>query len=62
MNKIGQAILEYAVLLAIVAAAFMAMSYYAKTAVQGKIYAMEGMVTAKGNQTPSSWYSSSFSW
>jgi hypothetical protein len=51
----GQAILEYAVLLAIVAAAFTVMSFYVQRAVQGKIYWMEGLTTAKSNETNSSW-------
>jgi hypothetical protein len=51
----GQAILEYAVLLAIVAAAFVAMSFYVKRAVQGKIYCMERLTTAKSNQTGPGW-------
>jgi hypothetical protein len=54
-KKWGQSILEYAVLLAIVAAAFTAMSFYIKRAVQGKIYSMEGMTTARSNQTGSIW-------
>ena len=51
LTRLGQSILEYAVLLAIVSAAFIAMSFYVKRAVQGKIYAMEGLVTGKSSQT-----------
>ena len=45
--------MEYAVLLAIVAAAFTAMAFYVKRAVQGKIYKMEAFATSRNNQTAS---------
>ncbi len=48
---LGQSILEYAILLAIVSAAFLAMSLYVRRAVQGQIYTMEGLTTARSNQT-----------
>lgn len=48
----GQVVLEYAVLVAIVAAAFMAMAFYVKRAVQGKINLMDDQVTAKSDKYP----------
>ena len=48
----GQAVLEYAVLISLVAAAFIAMSLYVKRAVQGKLYAMEDAVTGKQVHAP----------
>lgn len=62
LTSLGQSILEYAVLLAIVAAAFMTMSFYIRRAVQGKIYAFEGMATAKSNQTGVPSWSSGGAW
>ena len=49
----GQSVLEYSILVAIVAAAFIAMSMYVRRAVQGRIYSFDDMITAKPNQTVS---------
>jgi len=51
----GQSVLEYSILVAIVAAAFIAMSMYVRRAVQGRIYAFDDMITAKPNQTSTWW-------
>ncbi|MFH1691012.1 MAG: hypothetical protein ABIC68_00360 [Candidatus Omnitrophota bacterium] len=49
----GQAVLEYAVLVAIVAAAFISMSFYIKRAVQGSISMIESKgVVAKADSAP----------
>ncbi len=45
--KGGQSVLEYAILLAIVAAAFITMSIYVRRAIQGQLYSLEDKVTAK---------------
>ncbi len=51
----GQSVLEYSILVAIVAAAFIAMSMYVRRAVQGRIYAFDDQIVAKPNQTSSWW-------
>jgi len=51
----GQSILEYAVLLSVVAAAMIAMSFYIKRAVQGRINAIDEQIVAKSNQSPTVW-------
>ncbi len=52
----GQSVLEYSILVAIVAAAFIAMSLYVRRAVQGRIYSFDDMISAKPNQTSSIWW------
>lgn len=47
----GQAVLEYALVLAIVSAALLAMSLYMRRAVQGGLYKIEARVTGKQNST-----------
>lgn len=51
----GQSVLEYSILVAIVAAAFIAMGMYVRRAVQGRIYAFDDQITAKPNQTSTWW-------
>ncbi len=51
-GKMGQAVLEYAILLSLVSAAFLAMSVYVRRAVQGKIYDMEETVSGKQIRPP----------
>lgn len=51
----GQSVLEYAIVLALVSAACIAMSLYVRRAVQGKLFKIEERVTAKverGEITP----------
>ena len=48
----GQSVLEYALLIAIVSAAFVTMAVYVKRAVQGSLYQIEDRVTAKTQSTP----------
>lgn len=49
----GQVVLEYAILVAVVAAAFITMSFYIKRAVQGSISMIESKgVVAKANSAP----------
>lgn len=50
--SLGQSILEYAVLISLVAAALMAMAFYVRRAVQGKINLIDEQLVAKSNQTP----------
>jgi Flp pilus assembly pilin Flp len=47
----GQSVLEYAILLAIVSAAFITMTVYVRRAIQGQLYQIEEKATskAKGN-------------
>ena len=54
-TSLGQSILEYAVLLSVVAAALIAMSFYIKRAVQGRINAIDEQIVAKANQSPTFW-------
>lgn len=49
--KNGQSVLEYAMLVAIVSAAFIAMAMYVRRAVQGKLYKIEEQVIGRQNQT-----------
>ena len=51
MKKHGQSILEYAILIAIVSAAFIAMAMYVRRAVQGKLYKIEDQAIGKQNYT-----------
>ncbi len=51
----GQSVLEYSILVAIVAAAFIAMSMYVRRAVQGRIYSFDDQITAKPNQSATWW-------
>ncbi|MGE5280500.1 MAG: hypothetical protein ACM3L6_07155 [Deltaproteobacteria bacterium] len=46
-QKRGQSILEYSVLVAMVAAAFIAMSMYVQRAAQGRITKIDETITAK---------------
>lgn len=46
-SRKAQSVLEYGVLLAIVAAAFLSMAVYIRRAVQGSIYRMDDRVTGK---------------
>ena len=43
----GQSVLEYAILLAIVSAAFITMTVYVRRAIQGQLYQIEEKTTAK---------------
>lgn len=49
----GQSVLEYAMLLAIISAAFITMTLYVRRAIQGQLYQIEEKSTAKikGNTT-----------
>lgn len=51
MKKCGQAVLEYAILIAIVSAAFITMAMYVRRAVQGKLYKIEEQVIGRQNST-----------
>jgi len=51
----AQSFLEYSILIAVVAAAFVAMAMYVRQAVQGKIYRLEDSVTAKSNKGSTPW-------
>jgi len=53
-RRCGQSVLEYSILVAIVAAAFLAMSTYVRRAVQGRIYAFDDQISPKPNIT-STW-------
>lgn len=46
----GQSVVEYALLIAIVSAAFLAMAVYVRRAVQGSLYKIEDRVAAKPNE------------
>ena len=48
----GQSVLEYAILLAIVSAAFITMAMYVRRAVQGSLYKIEDRITAKTATSP----------
>jgi hypothetical protein len=50
--SLGQSILEYAILLSVVAAALTVMAFYVKRAVQGKINLIDDQLVAKTNQSP----------
>ena len=52
MKKKGQGLLEYAILLSVVLAAFMAMSLYVQRAAQANVRLMEEMVFAKTEYAP----------
>ena len=43
----GQSVLEYAILLAIVSAAFITMTVYVRRAIQGQLYQIEEKISAK---------------
>ena len=43
----GQSVLEYAILLAIVSAAFITMTVYVRRAIQGQLYQIEDKISAK---------------
>lgn len=43
----GQSVLEYAILLAIVSAAFITMTVYVRRAIQGQLYQIEEKTVAK---------------
>ena len=45
----GQSVLEYAILLAIVSAAFITMTVYVRRAIQGQLYKIEEITVAKAN-------------
>lgn len=45
--RTGQAIAEYAILIAVVSAAFMVMGVYVRRAIQGKLYRIEDRITSK---------------
>jgi Flp pilus assembly pilin Flp len=51
MLKKGQSVLEYAILIAIISAAFAAMAMYVRRAVQGKLYKIEEQAIGRQNQT-----------
>jgi Flp pilus assembly pilin Flp len=51
-KKTGQTVLEYALLLAIVSAAFMTMSVYVRRTVQGQLYKIDQRVAAKDVTPP----------
>jgi Flp pilus assembly pilin Flp len=51
LGKRGQSVLEYALLVALVGAAFIAMATYVRRSIQGGLYQIDGQVTAKGNST-----------
>lgn len=51
MKKNGQSVMEYAILIAIISAAFFAMAMYVRRAVQGKLYKIEEQVVGRQNQT-----------
>ena len=48
----GQSVLEYAILLGIVSAAFITMTMYVRRAVQGSLYRIEDRITAKTQSAP----------
>lgn len=48
----GQSVLEYAILLGIVSAAFVTMTMYVRRAVQGSLYQIEDRITAKTQSAP----------
>ncbi len=48
----GQSVLEYAILLAIVSAAFITMTVYVKRAIQGQLYQLEEKTSAKMKSPP----------
>lgn len=54
-SSLGQSVLEYAVLISVVAGAMLAMSFYIKRAVQGRINAIDQQIVAKPNQSPTFW-------
>lgn len=55
--SLGQSILEYAILLSVVAAALVTMGFYIKRAVQGRINLIDEQLVARPNQTPTIWSS-----
>jgi Flp pilus assembly pilin Flp len=48
-RRCGQSVLEYSILVAIVAAAFLAMNTYVRRAVQGRITAFDDEISGKAN-------------
>ena len=48
LKRCGQSILEYAILVSVVSAAFLAMSLYAKRAIQGSLENIESRYTSRG--------------
>jgi Flp pilus assembly pilin Flp len=54
-DRKAQSFLEYSILIAVVAAAFVAMAMYVRQAVQGRIYRLEDSVTAKSNKGSTPW-------
>lgn len=52
LTKLGQTVLEYALLLAIVSAAFITMSVYVRRAIQGRLYMIDQRVAAKDVKSP----------
>jgi Flp pilus assembly pilin Flp len=46
-GRLGQSVLEYAILVSIVAAAVMAMTLYVRRAIQGKLYQMDERITVQ---------------
>jgi hypothetical protein len=55
VGRRAQSLLEYSILIAVVAAAFVAMAIYVRQAVQGKIYRLEDSVAAKSTKGTTSW-------
>jgi Flp pilus assembly pilin Flp len=56
-KKMGQSVMEYAVLLMLVSAAFVTMGLYVRRAIQGRIYSLENQVAGKANTTPTGYVS-----
>ncbi len=54
-SKRGQSILEYGILLVVVSTALMMMTLYVRRAVQGKLYAIDDMITPKTNEIIGAW-------
>ena len=52
-KKMGQSVLEYALVLGIISAACIAMAMYVRRAVQGKVQTIESHITPESNLTPS---------
>lgn len=53
LRQRAQSLLEYSILITVVAAAFTAMAYYVRQAVQGKISNMDDSVVARRNHSAS---------
>jgi Flp pilus assembly pilin Flp len=53
--KKGQSVMEYGILLVVVATALMGMGLYVRRAVQGKLYAIDDQISPRPNVSQAVW-------